>query len=288
MIRSMTAFARRELRADWGTARWELRTVNNRFLDVAPRLPEDLRAIEAAVRERIGARLNRGKADCTLRLERARGGEQSLALDLDVAHQVAAAAAEIADRITSPGPVDPLDVLRWPGVLRTELADPDAVASASLALLDEALTDLVDAREREGAKIAGMLEQRLAEVSRITAEIRAVLPEIVAGARARMVARVAEMQATLDADRLEQEIVLLAQKTDVAEELDRIDAHVAEIRHVMQAAQPVGRRLDFLIQEHHREVNTLGSKSMDTRTTRASVDLKVLIEQLREQVQNVE
>jgi len=288
MIRSMTAFARRELRADWGTARWELRSVNNRFLDVSPRLPEDLRAMEAAVRERVAARLKRGKADCTLRLERVPGGEQGLSLNLDVARQIAAAASEIATCIESPAPVNPLDVLRWPGVLRTELADPDAVANAALALLDEALAELVEAREREGAKITAMLEQRLTEVTRITAEVRAALPEILAGVRERINERLVEMQATLDPDRLEQEMVLLAQKTDIAEEIDRIDAHVAEIRHVMQAMQPVGRRLDFLIQELHREANTLGSKSIDTRTTRASVDLKVLIEQLREQVQNVE
>lgn len=287
-MRSMTAFARRELEAPWGSARWELRAVNNRFLDVSPRLPEELRVIEPAVRERIAARVSRGKVDCTLRIERASAAGTGLQIDEALAAEVARAAARAAALLERPAPVSPFELLRWPGVIRTDLADPEAVASAALELLEAALEDLVAAREREGERIAAMLEQRLEGIAELTARVRARLPEVIAAARERLAARVAELAAELDRERLEQEVALLAGKADVAEELDRLDAHCAEIRHAIAGRRPVGRRLDFLVQELHREANTLGSKSIDGETTRAAVDLKVLIEQLREQVQNVE
>ncbi len=286
-MHSMTAFARNELRAPWGTARWELRSVNNRFLDIAPRLPEELRALEPAVRERLAARLRRGKVDCSLRIERATGSA-ALAIDSEIAAAVAAAATEAAKLLDPAAAVSPFELLRWPGVVRAEPMDAETIGADVLELLEQGITDLAAARGREGARIEAMLRERIDAIAAITVEVRGWLPQIIDMARERLASRVAALAVEVDGERLEQEIALLVQKSDVAEELDRLDAHVSEISDVLGARQPVGRRLDFLIQELHREANTLGSKSIDTRTTRASVDLKVLIEQMREQVQNVE
>ena len=286
-MHSMTAFARNELRAPWGTARWELRSVNNRFLDIAPRLPEELRALEPAVRERLAARLRRGKVDCSLRIERATGSA-ALVIDGEIAAAVAAAATEAAKLLDPAAAVSPFELLRWPGVIRAEPMDAETIGADVLELLEQGIADLAAARGREGARIEAMLRERIDAIAAITVEVRGWLPQIIDMARERLASRVAALAVEVDGERLEQEIALLVQKSDVAEELDRLDAHVSEISDVLGTRQPVGRRLDFLIQELHREANTLGSKSIDTRTTRASVDLKVLIEQMREQVQNVE
>ncbi len=288
MIRSMTAFARSECTEAWGTGYWELRSVNNRYLDVSPRLPEEARAIESAVRERVRARLRRGKVDCTLRLSLGANDDASLELDLDLARRIADATREIGALLHDPARVSAVDLLRWPGVVQTRSTDIDTLGKDVLALLDEALTELVTTREREGRHIAELLAKRCDEIRTIVAAVRERLPEVLAACRQRLHDRLAELTEQLDEQRLEQEIVLVAQKTDVAEELERLDAHVKEVQRVLDNEQPAGRRLDFLMQELNREANTLGSKSIDTETTRASVDLKVLIEQMREQIQNVE
>ena len=288
MIRSMTAFARSERTEDWGTAHWELRSVNNRYLDVSPRLPEEMRAIESAVRERVRGRLSRGKVDCTLRLSLDTESDASLELNLNLARRVAEATREIDALLHDPARVSAIDVLRWPGVVQTRSPDIDTLGKAVLELLDEALGGLVTTREREGQHITGLLTQRCDEIQAIVGNVRERLPEVLEACRQRLRDRLAEFAEQLNEERLEQEMAMVAQKTDVAEELDRLDAHVKEVQRVVDKEQPAGRRLDFLMQELNREANTLGSKSIDTETTRASVDLKVLIEQMREQIQNVE
>ncbi len=288
MIRSMTAFARSERTEQWGTAYWELRSVNNRYLDVTPRLPEEVRAIEGAIRERVRARLGRGKVDCTLRLSLGAGSDASLELDLELARRIAEATREIDALLHDPARINAVDVLRWPGVVQTQSPDIDAVGKAVLELLDEALNELVTTREREGQHIDGLLRQRCDEIQALTGAVRQRLPEVLEACRQRLRDRLAEFAEQLNEERLEQEMAIVAQKTDVAEELDRLDAHIKEVRRVLDEEQPAGRRLDFLMQELNREANTLGSKSIDTETTRASVDLKVFIEQMREQIQNVE
>ncbi len=288
MIRSMTAFARSERTEDWGTAHWELRSVNNRYLDVSPRLPEEMRAIESAVRERVRGRLSRGKVDCTLRLSLDTESDASLELNLNLARRVADATREIDALLHDPARVSAIDVLRWPGVVQTRSPDIDTLGIAVLELLDEALGGLVTTREREGQHITGLLTQRCDEIQAIVGNVRERLPEVLEACRQRLRDRLAEFAEQLNEERLEQEMAMVAQKTDVAEELDRLDAHVKEVQRVVDKEQPAGRRLDFLMQELNREANTLGSKSIDTETTRASVDLKVLIEQMREQIQNVE
>ena len=288
MIRSMTAFARSERTEQWGTAYWELRSVNNRYLDVTPRLPEEVRAIEGAIRERVRARLGRGKVDCTLRLSLGAGSDASLELDLELAKRIAEATRKIDALLHDPARINAVDVLRWPGVVQTQSPDIDAVGKAVLELLDEALNELVTTREREGQHIDGLLRQRCDEIQALTGAVRQRLPEVLEACRQRLRDRLAEFAEQLNEERLEQEMAMVAQKTDVAEELDRLDAHIKEVLRVLDEEQPAGRRLDFLMQELNREANTLGSKSIDTETTRASVDLKVFIEQMREQIQNVE
>ena len=298
MVHSMTAFAREEIDADWGAAAWELRSVNHRYLDVSLRLPEELRSLDAGVRERVAARVRRGKVDCSLRVQPAAGrGGAGFSLDLDLAGRLldatrkVEAAARRAPRTPGGLPLLPpsaLDVLRWPGVVEPPGIDRESVGSAALQLLDRALDTLVAARAREGAKLGGLVAGRCEEAADITARVRAVLPEVQERYRARLLARLDEARAGADPDRLAHELVMFASRTDVAEELDRLDAHVAEVRDALGSGSPIGRRLDFLMQELQREANTLGSKSADPDTTRASVDLKVLIEQMREQVQNIE
>ena len=284
MIHSMTAFAR----AEHGAATWELRSVNNRYLDVTPKLPEDLRRLEPEVRDRIRARLSRGKIDGRLWVSGRGEGQAGFEVDLDLARRVAQMGREVEEFLVDPGPVNAIDVLQWPGVVRPPEVDLETVASNVLECLDAALSDLVAARAREGAKIAAMLERRLDAIQILVDETRARAPGVVGAARARLTARLAELEIEVDRERLEQEIVMAAQKTDVAEELDRLQAHLTEVRRVLGESRPAGRRLDFLMQELNREANTLGAKSLDTESTRASVELKVLVEQMREQIQNVE
>ena len=288
MIRSMTAFSRREASYPWGELSVELRSVNHRYLDVSPRLPEELRAAEGDFRQRVAAVLSRGKVDLNMRFAPAQGSGDSLQIDRQLAERISHASREIDLLLYNPAPVNSLDVLRWPGVIQSVAVEPDELLQAALGLLDEALAELVAMREREGAKLAELIEQRCSAVLEVVAGVREILPEILEASRERLRARFEEAKLELDPQRLEQEMVIAAQKMDVAEELDRLEAHVGEIRAVLKKGGTVGRRLDFLMQELNREANTLGSKSADTRTSRASVDLKVFIEQMREQIQNIE
>jgi uncharacterized protein (TIGR00255 family) len=286
MTASMTAFGRLEKSSDWGSASWEIRTVNHRYLEMSVRLPEDLRVLEPAVREHISACIKRGKVDCTLRFDQ--GGEVTAALPINqtLAQTIVNAAAALP--ITNPSPINPLDVLRWPGVIEKQELDGDSVSGPLLALLDDTLALLVETREREGSKIKDMIMERCEAASAQVQKMRNRLPEIMASVRERYLSRAQEAQLELDKERLEQEMLLLAQKMDVAEELDRMDAHIQEIQRVMAQKEPKGRRLDFLMQEMNREANTLGSKAIHIDTSNSSVELKVLIEQMREQIQNIE
>jgi uncharacterized protein (TIGR00255 family) len=287
MVHSMTAFARSEQATAHGTLSWELRSVNHRYLEPHLRLPEAFRDLEGAVREALRQGLSRGKVECTLRFAEESAGKP-LQVDADRARQLIAAAEQIAALIQRPAPLNPLEVLAWPGVLVADSADPQALNAAALKLFDQALGELKAGRAREGAELAKLLNERLDSILEEVAALRELVPQMLAGQRQKIETRFAEMQAELDPQRLEQELVLLAQKSDVAEELDRLSTHVSEVRRVLKAGGAAGRRLDFLMQELNREANTLGSKAFDPRSTQAAVNLKVLIEQMREQVQNIE
>ena len=290
MTASMTAFARRETTTPWGGLAWELRTVNHRYLELSFKLPEDLRAVEPLARELITRRLGRGKVDCSLRLtarETAEGvlDEALVARLVALAQKTQGLAASIGATVE---PWRMVDLLRWPGVFRSAAVDTEALARAATDLLTAALDELATTREREGAQLAVIIGQRLAAMDEIVARMRTVIPDVRQNFRDRLLARLAEVRAELDPARLEQEMLLFAQKTDVDEELDRLTTHITEVRRVLADKGQVGRRLDFLMQELNREANTLGSKAADVRVTNAAVDLKVLIEQVREQVQNIE
>lgn len=288
MIRSMTAFARQESETGMGSLSWEIRTVNHRYLETAIRLPDELRAMEPAVRERLNARLGRGKVDCSCRFRPATGVLSPVSIDPDCLSRLLAACREVAAQLDQSVPLSPMELLRWPGVVRPEELDTGPLQEQALMLLDETLDELITTREREGEKIRDLLLQRCAAIAELVAQARRLLPEIRVATREKLLTRLAELAAPADPGRLEQELVFLAQKMDVDEEMDRLSGHVEEIRHILQRDEPVGRRLDFLMQELNREANTLGSKSAATETTRISVELKVLIEQMREQVQNAE
>lgn len=287
MVHSMTAFARVERATANGTLSWELRSVNHRYLEPHLRLPESFRDLEGGVRDALRQGLSRGKVECTLRYTEETAGK-ALQVDRERAAQLVAAAESVASLIKSPAPLNPLEVLAWPGVLVADAADPQALNSAALALFNDALNELKAGRGREGAELAKLLNERLDSIGEEVATLRELVPQMLAGQRQRILDRTAEMHAELDPQRLEQELVLLAQKSDVAEELDRLVTHVSEVRRVLKAGGQAGRRLDFLMQELNREANTLGSKAFDTRSTQTAVNLKVLIEQMREQVQNIE
>ena len=288
MIRSMTAFARQESEGDWGVLTWELRSVNHRYLEVSLRLPDELRSLETAIRERASRRLGRGKLDCNLRYKPAQR-RAALVLNHDALTQTLTACEHIREQLTGgAATLNPLDLLRWPGVIQEETTDLAPLAETALTLFDQALNELVAPREREGTQILEILSRRLDAMEPLVASARARLPEILERIRDKLRTRVAELTSSPDPDRLEQELAFLAQKMDVDEELDRLTGHISETRRVLKLSEPVGRRLDFLLQEFNREANTLGSKSADSETTRISVELKVLIEQMREQVQNAE
>jgi uncharacterized protein (TIGR00255 family) len=285
-IRSMTAFASGERSTEWGTLGCELRAVNHRFLEVGVRLPDELRASESLLRERIAAKSSRGKLDLAMRLRTTTGGD---ALQVDDA--VVERLGDLARRMDGRFPglrVDFAQLLQLPGVLQSHAVDPEALQAAALSLLDAVLDDFVAAREREGAKLAAVISERADAIARIAGEVRTLVPQIRAGQRQKLETRLAELGSSLDPGRLEQELVIWLQKLDVDEELDRLDSHLSELGRVLEQREPVGRRLDFLLQEFNREANTLGSKSVDARSTNAAVELKVLVDQIREQVQNIE
>lgn len=288
MLNSMTGFARETAETAFGTMTCEMRAVNHRYLDVQFRLPEELRAKELDLRNRIGESLKRGKVECSIYLKRGGSNKEELNLNEGLVAQIAARAGEISKLLPDSQPLDPLDVLRWPGVVAEPEVDTEPLFAESLALMEKALQAMVDMRASEGGRIAGMIEARLAEILSIAATVRERMPAVLDAVRARQKERIDKLDIDADPARLETELALIAQKLDVDEELDRLDSHVSEVRAALAGDEPVGRRLDFLMQEFNREANTLGSKSADSDTTKAAVDLKVLIEQMREQIQNVE
>jgi uncharacterized protein (TIGR00255 family) len=289
MIRSMTGFARRERQGTWGTLTCELRTVNHRYLEVSLRLPEDLRGLDGEVRQRLGAQLRRGKVEAGVYLRPAANTAPGLELDRALLERLLERLREVGGLVGgAPAAPGALDLLRWPGVIRETERDLTPLTAEALALVDETVAELNASRAREGARIHELLRQRCDGLTERVAYVRARLPEIATRIRSKVAERVAQLGAPVDEQRLEQELVLLAYKMDVAEELDRLGSHVTETLRVLDADEPAGRRLDFLMQELNREANTLSSKSQDVDTTRAAVDMKVLIEQMREQVQNVE
>ena len=287
MIRSMTAYARREIKGDWGSAAWELRSVNQRYLETYIRLPEQFRSLEPVVRERIRSRLTRGKVECNLRFDLDPGAQSTLQLNEKLAKQLVEAAQWVKMQ-SDEGEINPLEVLRWPGVMLAEEQDLDAISNELLLALETALDDFISARESEGAALKAMIEQRLDGVSAEVIKVRAQMPNILQWQRERLVSKLEDAQVQLENTRLEQELVLMAQRVDVAEELDRLEAHVKETHKIMKKEEAVGRRLDFMMQEFNRESNTLASKSINADVTTSAIELKVLIEQMREQIQNIE
>jgi uncharacterized protein (TIGR00255 family) len=288
MIASMTGFARREATGAWGTLVCELRSVNHRFLEAGLRLPDELRVAEGELRTRLAKQLRRGKVDCSINYRRPAGSAGALEIDSAALERLLAAVHLVARTMPQAAAVNALDVLRWPGVVRDESAVGDELLAAAYAVFGATLDELVAARAREGARLRELLEQRCTGLETLVADVRARLPEVQARMRARLQERLAELAASADPERLEQELAILLQRLDVDEELERLSGHIAEVRRVIGGNEPAGRRLDFLMQELNREANTLSSKSQDLETTRSAVDMKVLIEQMREQVQNAE
>ncbi|RUO76716.1 YicC/YloC family endoribonuclease [Pseudidiomarina taiwanensis] len=287
MIQSMTGYARHELKADWGTAVWEMRSVNQRFLETYFRLPESFRSLENPLRERLRKALQRGKVECGLRLHIEHGTQTALALNEELAKSVIASANWVANQASS-AVLNPLDVLRWPGVVAQQEEDMDTIQADVIAAFETTLVEFIENRGSEGAALRKMLEERLDGVAERASFVRKRMPEIMQWQRDRLLTRFEEAKVELDPQRLEAEMVMLAQKVDVAEELDRLDTHVVETRKILNKGGACGRRLDFMMQEFNREANTLGSKSINAEITAAAVDLKVLIEQMREQIQNIE
>ncbi|BBO30026.1 hypothetical protein AltI4_44140 [Alteromonas sp. I4] len=287
MIYSMTAFARSEVKKEWGTAVWEIRSVNQRYLETYFRLPEQFRSLEPVLRERFRKRLQRGKVECALRFTANDSAVTKLNLNEQLAKQVLHAADWVQSHGQSTG-VNPLDVLKWPGVIASEEADMDAIQADMLEGLDKAMNDFIAARGAEGETLKSLIEQRLDAIEVEAEKVAQRMPEILTWQREKIQARFEEAKLELDAARVEQEMILLAQKVDVAEELDRLNSHVAETRKILKKGGACGRRLDFMMQEFNRESNTLGSKSISTEITQSAVELKVLIEQMREQIQNIE
>jgi uncharacterized protein (TIGR00255 family) len=289
MISSMTAYARKEYRDDLGGLVWELRSVNHRYLEVTVRLPEEFRAIEPSVRDLVAKKLGRGKVECGLRFEAGADTAAGIKVNERLAMQVIDAAMEIGVLQHQAVPPNTIDIMRWPGVLEAEKRDFSPLQKRAQELLAEALDSLIDNRQREGSRLAELIQKRCVSLQQQVDMIRTRMPGILQGVRERLRVRISELAGDdLDPGRLEQEMAILCQRLDVDEEMDRLDAHLQEVTQVLQRKEPVGRRLDFLMQELNREANTLSSKSNDAETTKIAVEMKVLIEQMREQVQNIE
>jgi len=288
MIASMTGFARREASGPWGVLVCELRSVNHRFLETGFRLPEELRSLEPDLRQLIMRDLKRGKVDCSVNYRAAQGAERALQLDSEALGRLLDRVREVATELPKHHTIDVIEVLRWPGIIKDADVGTEALLAAALKLAEEAIKDLGGARAREGVRLRELIEQRCVSLEGFVAQVKARLPEVHTRTRARLDERLSELKVNVDQERLEQELAMLLQRLDVHEELDRLTAHIIEIRRIIAANEPAGRRLDFLMQELNREANTLSSKSQDLETTRCAVDMKVVIEQMREQVQNIE
>jgi len=288
MLHSMTGFARESVETALGTLTWEIRAVNHRYLDVQFKLPEDLRPKEQAFRQQASATLGRGKVECGLYFRRAVDQQTEMQLDMELVELLGNRISELSAKLPATAAINPVEVLRWPGVMKQPEIDAEPLFGEAESLLDTALQAINVMRQSEGQRIEEMLESRCAEIEGIAKAVRKRMPEVLAASRAKQRERIEKLDVEADPARLEVELALIAQKIDVDEELDRLESHLVEIRNAIAGEKAVGRRLDFLMQELNREANTLGSKSADTETTKAAVDLKVLIEQMREQIQNVE
>ena len=288
MTASMTAFSRQQKEQEWGSLTWEIRSVNHRYLETSVRLPESLRALENGVREAVRKRLTRGKVECALRFQSGAKISSDLHLNTTLIKQLVQANVEIEQITGTSSNLSNMEVLRWPGVIEEQDFDKTSIEKQALSLFGAALDDLVATRQREGAELQGFIKKRINSVREIVVNVRNKMPEILTKQKQNILDRLAELQAELEPTRLEQEVSLLAQKADVEEELDRLDSHLNEVERVLSANGQKGRRLDFLMQELNREANTLSSKSIVVETTLSAVELKVLIEQMREQIQNVE
>ena len=287
MIHSMTAFARHEIKGEWGNAVWEIRSVNQRFLETYFRLPEQFRSIEPVLRERFRKQLNRGKVECNLRFNANPGEKSNLSMNTMLAENLLKHANWINEQ-TLNSQINPLEIMRWPGVMEAEESDMNAIQAEILAGFDQALEDFIDARADEGANMKALIEQRLDGIIEQAEIVKGHMPEIIQWQRKRITDKFADANIELESSRVEQELVLLAQKMDVDEEIDRLFSHVKETRSILKKGGAQGRRLDFMMQEFNREANTLGSKSINADITNSAVELKVLIEQMREQIQNIE
>ncbi len=288
MIQSMTAFARESAATRQGVLTVELRSVNQRYLDCSFKLPDALRALEPRLRDKASAALSRGKLDCMIRLQSHPTQSGELEIDGDGLDALMAAVRRIQPLLDNPAPVSPLDVLQFPGIYSAPEEPEEELREQALSLFTDALASLQQNRRREGGKLATLIQDRLAQVAAAVAATREILPALIQQQRDRIIARIADLEAEVDQGRLEQELVYLAQKADVDEELDRLVAHIDEVQRTLDKGGPCGRRLDFLMQELNREANTLSSKSQSASTTQNAVELKVLIEQMREQIQNIE
>lgn len=295
MISSMTGFARLEQSGSYGQLTCEVRSVNHRYLEPGFRLPEELRALESELRQTLARELRRGKVDCTIHLRGSHEAERELLVDDEAVDRLLARSRDIAERAAAKGlgashlsSIDPIDILRWPGVLREQATETESLHAACRQLFVATVRQLAETRHREGERLQELVEQRCVALAELVATVRTRLPEWRQRWRDKLRERLAELAVQVDADRFEQEVALILQRADVDEELDRLDGHLVEIRRVMAGSEAAGRRLDFLMQELNREANTLSSKSQELDTTRIAVDMKVLIEQMREQIQNIE
>ena len=287
MPRSMTAFARNTVDFSWGSVSCELRSVNHRFLETGFRLPETMREVEMQLREIARKKLTRGKVDIALQVA-FNNNDAAVSADMVLAKRYIDIAEQMANELQNPAPISPLEIMRWPGILKDQDVESQSLHKAAIQTFSETVDQLLEGRQREGDKLAEMIEQRLSGIETQLAIVRENLPTILEHQRTRLNEKLESLRAQVDEDRLEQEMVIISNRADVDEELDRLEAHISEIRRVLNSKESIGRRLDFLMQELNREANTLGSKSIAGVTTQASVELKVLIEQMREQIQNIE
>lgn len=285
---SMTAFCRKQAELERGTLIWEIRSVNHRYLETSIRLPEAFRNLETAIRKTVRGRVKRGKVDCTLRFQESDALPSEMRLNARLLESLATAGEKIHDSYGDSRLPSSLDILRWPGVIETDAEDDGGLDQEAVSLFNGALDEFLAGRAREGDEIEAVIRERVGSIREILTEVRASLPEILAAQRQTLLDNIAELRVDLEPGRVEQEVALLVNKADIAEELDRLDAHANEIERLMGAGEPAGRPLDFLMQELMREANTICSKSAAIQTTRNALDLKVLIEQIREQVQNIE
>ncbi|MCV2402105.1 YicC family protein [Marinomonas sp. C2222] len=288
MTASMTAFSRQEAVYYWGTISWEIRSVNQRYLEPSFRLPENFRELEFTFRDVLRKKLNRGKLECQLRFQAVDKAATSLTINPSNAQALAQAIDSLGEWFKDLDPANPLEILKWPGILSDSGIDNDLLKKAVVDLFNQGVAELIQVRLREGEELKTIIEQRLDAIDAIVVEVQAKLPEIIAAQKANLQEKLEAAKVELDPMRVEAEIVILAQKADVAEELDRLATHTKEVRRQLQQKGPIGRRLDFLMQELNREANTLSSKSIVVETTQSAVELKVLIEQMREQIQNIE